>query len=357
MDIQELLRLTIKNNASDLHLLAGNPPALRIDGSLRYLSNQPVLTQELLEEMIFSLLTPEQKEVLLANKEMDFSFGFGGGVYGNKGRFRANIYYQRRFLSGAFRLFPPIIRTIEELKLPKILNDFAKLKQGFVLIAGPNGHGKSTTLAAIINIINLNRAAHILTIEDPIEYMYPTGKSIISQREMGIDTHSWEAALRAALREDPDVVLVGEMRDPETIATAISVAETGHLVFSTLHTNSASQTIDRMIDVFPANQQPQIRLQLSSTLKGIVSQRLLPAVNGGRFPACEILIGTPAVANIIREGKTHVLDSVIQTSQDVGMITLESSLAFLVSSGSVDFETAKGYALHQDDFLQITREK
>jgi len=357
MDIQELLHLTIKNNASDLHLLAGIPPALRIDGSLRFLTNQPALTQETLEEMMFSLLTPEQKEILLANKELDFSFGYGGGVYGNKGRFRANIYFQRRFLSGAFRLFPPSIRTIEELNLPKALNEFSKLKQGFVLIVGPNGHGKSTTLASIINIINLNRAAHILTIEDPIEYMYPIGKSIISQREMGVDTHSWEAALRASLREDPDVVLVGEMRDPETISAAISVAETGHLVFSTLHTNSASQTIDRMIDVFPANQQAQIKLQLSSTLRGIVSQRLLPAVNGGRIPACELLLGTPAVANIIREGKTHLLDSVIQTSQDVGMITLESSLAKLVSSGTVDAETAKGYALHQEDFLQLVSEK
>ncbi|EKD65618.1 MAG: hypothetical protein ACD_50C00032G0005 [uncultured bacterium] len=353
MDIQELLHLTIKNNASDLHLVAGNPPALRIDGSLRYMSNQPVLTQDLLEEMIFSLLTPEQKEYLLANKELDFSFGFGGGVYGDKGRFRANIYYQRRFLSGAFRLFPPTIRSVSELNLPNILNDFAKLKQGFVLIAGPNGHGKSTTLASIINIINLNKASHILTVEDPIEYMYPAGKSLISQREMGVDTHSWEASLRAALREDPDVVLVGEMRDPETIATAISVAETGHLVFSTLHTNSAAQTIDRMIDVFPANQQAQIRLQLSATLRGIVSQRLLPAVNGGRVPACEILLGTPAVANVIREGKTHVLDSVIQTSKDAGMVTLESSLASLVSSGVVDIEVAKAYALHQDDFLQL----
>lgn len=357
MDIQELLHLTIKNNASDLHLLAGYPPALRIDGSLRYLTNQSVLTQELLEEMIFSLLTNEQKEMFLANKELDFSFGYGGGVYGNKGRFRANVYYQRRFLSGAFRLFPPNIRTIEELNLPEALNDFAKLRQGFVLVTGPNGHGKSTTLASIINIINLNRAAHILTIEDPIEYMYPTGKSIISQREMGIDTHSWDAALRAALREDPDVVLVGEMRDPETIATAISVAETGHLVFSTLHTNSAAQTIDRMIDVFPASQQAQIRLQLSSTLRAVVSQRLLPATKGGRVPSCEILIGTPAVASIVRDGKTHILDSVIQTSQDVGMVTLESSLARLVSSGIVDLETAKGYALHQDDFLQLVREK
>jgi len=355
MDIQELLNLTIKNNASDLHLLAGIPPSVRIDGSLRYLSSQPPLTQELLEEMIFSLLTAEQKEILAVNKELDFSFGFGGGTYGNKGRFRANIYYQRRYLSGAFRLFPPNIGTFEELHLPRSLNDFAKLKQGFVLITGPNGHGKSTTLASIINVINLSRASHILTIEDPIEYMYPNGKSIISQREMGIDTHSWDTALRSALREDPDVVLVGEMRDPETIATAISVAETGHLVFSTLHTNSASQTVDRMIDVFPANQQAQVKVELAASLKGIVSQRLLPAINGGRVPACEILIGTPAVAGIIRDGKTHLLDSVIQTSQDVGMITLESSLASLVTSGTVALETAKAYALHGNDFLQQVR--
>ncbi len=355
MDIQELLHLTIKNNASDLHLLAGIPPTVRIDGSLRYLPDQQVLTQELLEKMVFSLLTNEQKEMFLANKELDFSFGFGGGTYGNLGRFRANIYYQRRYISGAFRLFSPNIRTVAELNLPKSLNEFARLKQGFVLITGPNGHGKSTTLASIINEINLNRASHILTIEDPIEYMYPNGKSIISQREMGVDTHSWDMALRAALREDPDVVLVGEMRDPETIATAISVAETGHLVFSTLHTNSASQTVDRMIDVFPANQQAQIKTQLAATLRGIVSQRLLPAINGGRVPAVELLVGTPAVASIIREGKTHMLDSIIQTSQDVGMITLEYSLASLVRSGTVAPQTAEGFALHRNDFLQLIR--
>lgn len=355
MDIQELLHLTIKHNASDLHLLVGIPPTVRVDGSLRYLPSQPVVTAEEMETMIFSLLTAEQKELLLANKEIDFSFGFGGGTYGNLGRFRANIYYQRRYLSGAFRLFPPNIRTIEELHLPKILNNFAKLKQGFILVTGPNGHGKSTTLASIINKINLEKASHILTIEDPIEYMYPKGLSIVSQREMGVDTHSWDTALRAALREDPDVVLVGEMRDPETIATAISVAETGHLVFSTLHTNSASQTVDRMIDVFPANQQSQVKIQLAATLKGVVSQRLLPAINGGRVPSCELLIGTTAVAGIIREGKTHLLDSVIQTSQDVGMISLESSLASLVSSGTVDPEVAKGYAIHQSDFERLTK--
>ncbi len=353
MEIQELLNLTIQNKASDLHLLAGIVPTIRVDGSLVFLPNYPAVTKEDAERMIFSILTPSQKELLLANKELDFSFGFGGGTYGNLGRFRVNLYYQRGILSGAFRFLEPNIKTIDDLHLPKIAHNFATLKQGFILVTGPTGQGKSTTLAAIINEINANKAAHILTIEDPIEYIYPTGKSIISQREMGSDTHSWGMALKSALREDPDVVLVGEMRDPETISSAITVAETGHLVFSTLHTNSASQTIDRIIDSFPADQQTQIKIQLASTLKGIISQRLVPMINGGRIPAVEILIGTPAVANNIREGKTHLIDSIIQTSSDEGMITLESSLASLVLAGSISLETAKEYALHQDDLARL----
>lgn len=352
MDIQELLNVTIKNKASDLHLLAGIPPTLRVDGALIYISAYPPLTPDVLETMVFSLLTSAQKELLLANKELDFSFGFGGGTYGDLGRFRTNLYYQRGKLSAAFRFLQPNIRTIEDLSLPKTLHSFAKLRQGLVLVTGPTGHGKSTTLASIINEINLEKAVHILTIEDPIEYVYPSGKSIISQREMGTDTHSWNMALRAALREDPDVVLVGEMRDPETIASAITVAETGHLVFSTLHTNSASQSIDRIIDSFTAAAQIQIRSQLAATLKGIISQRLVPQIGGGRTAALEILVGTSAVASNIREGKTHLIDSVIQTSQDVGMMTLESSLASLVLSGSISLETAKEYALHQDDLLR-----
>lgn len=353
MDIQELLNLTIKNNASDLHLLPGIPPAVRIDGSLRYLSNYPSVTSEILKEMIFSLLSAEQKDWLLKNKELDFSFGFGGGAYGNLGRFRSNLYFQRGQLSAAFRFLQPEIRTIEELNLPKICHSFADLKQGFVLVTGPTGHGKSTTIAAIVNEINLNRPSHILTIEDPIEYIYPNGKSVISQREMNIDTYSWSKALRSALREDPDIVLVGEMRDPETVASAITIAETGHLVFSTLHTNSASQTIDRIIDSFPSDQQAQIKTQLASTLKGIVSQRLLPQINGGRIPAVEILVGNSAIANNIREGKTHLIDSIIETSQDIGMITLESSLASLVLSGRITLETAKSYALQPDQLLRL----
>lgn len=353
MDIQELFKITIKEKASDLHLLAGIPPAIRIDGSLRYIAGYAPLTPAEIEEMIYSLLSPVQKELLIANKELDFSFGFGGGTYGDLGRIRTNLYYQRRYLSGAFRLLPPGILSIEELRLPEILHTFSDLTQGLVLVTGPTGHGKSTTLASIINEINLKRSAHIITIEDPIEYVYPEGKSIISQREMGIDTHSWDFALRAALREDPDVVLVGEMRDAETIAAAITIAETGHLVFSTLHTNSASQSIDRIIDSFPPTQQSQIKIQLAATLKGIVSQRLLPMISGGRVPAVEILLGTPAVASIVRDGKTHLIDSVIQTSKDKGMIGIDSSLAALVLSGSISMDMGKSYSLHQDDFLRM----
>ena len=353
MDIQELFKITVKEKASDLHLLAGIPPTIRVDGSLKYLPLYPALEPGVIEEMIFTLLTPSQKELLLANKELDFSFGFGGGTYGDLGRFRVNLYYQRKFLSGAFRLLPPGIMTIEELHLPEILHTFSNLTQGLILVTGPTGHGKSTTLASVINEVNLKRAAHIITIEDPIEYVYPQGKSIISQREMGIDTHSWDYALRSVLREDPDVVLVGEMRDPETIAAAITIAETGHLVFSTLHTNSAAQSIDRIIDSFSPLQQSQIKIQLAATLKGVVSQRLLPMINGGRVPAVEVLLGTSAVSSIIRDGKTHLIDSVIQTSKDKGMIGIDSSLAALVMSGNISLEMGKSYSLHPEDFLRM----
>lgn len=353
MDIQELLNLTVKNRASDLHLLVGIPPTIRVDGVLSSLQNYSAVNPQAMEQMIFSLLKPQQKEQLIANKELDFSFGIGGGAYGDLGRFRTNIYFQRGYMSAAFRYLEPKIRTVEELKLPKIAHNFAAMKQGFVLVTGPTGHGKSTTLAAIINEINLNKSVHILTIEDPIEYIYPQARSIVSQREMGQDSNAWGNSLRAALREDPDVVLVGEMRDPETIASAITIAETGHLVFSTLHTNSAAQTIDRIIDSFPANQQPQIRTQLASSLKGIVSQRLLPQINGGRVPAVEVLLGNNAVATNIREGKTHLIDSIIETSKEIGMISLESSLSSLVTGGAISLETAKSYATHPDDLLRM----
>lgn len=353
MNIQELLQLTIKNKASDLHLITGIVPNIRVDGSLVPISGYTVLTVQDIEGMVFSLLTPERKELFITNKELDFSVAFGGGQYGNDGRFRVNAYYQRGNVSVNFRFLPPAIKTVDELGLPKVCNTFSELKQGFVLVTGPTGHGKSTTLAAIINSININKASHILTIEDPIEYVYPSGRSIISQREMGIDSHSWAMALRAALREDPDVVLVGEMRDPETMEAAITVAETGHLVFSTLHTNSASQSIDRIVGAFPPHQQSQIQLQLAATLKGIISQRLLPQINGGRIAAVEVLLGTQAIASNIRDGKTHLIDSVIQTSSDIGMVTLEASLAALVTSGTITLETARSYALHEDELLRL----
>ncbi len=353
MDIQQLLDFTVKNKASDLHLLAGIPPSVRIDGSLQYVPNTSPLKPEDIEKMLFSMVTPEQRELLLANKELDFSRGFGGGTYGDLGRFRINAYFQRNYLAAALRFLPPNIRTIDQLQLPKILHNFAQLKQGFVLVTGPTGHGKSSTLAAILNEINLQKAVHILTVEDPIEYVYPTGRSIISQRELGTDTHSWAMALKSALREDPDVVLIGEMRDPETMQAAITIAETGHLVFATLHTNSASQSIDRIVDAFPEHARSQVRVQLSETLKGIVSQRLVPRMGGGRAAAVEILIGTPAVASNIRDGKSHLIDSVIQTSKEIGMLTIEDSLAQLILAGIVSYEEAKGYAIREDELLRL----
>lgn len=353
MTLKELLELTVKNKASDLHLMAEIPPTVRLDGMLRPLTNYPALTPQDVEGMVYSLLTPEQKELLLANKELDFSYDFNKVSEAQVGRFRVNAYFQKGELAAVFRFLTTIIPTLEQLHLPKVCYDFAKLRQGFVLVTGPTGHGKSTTLAAIINEINLARPAHILTIEDPVEYVYPKGNSIISQREMGSDTHSWGMALRSALREDPDVVLIGEMRDTETMQAALTIAETGHLVFSTLHTNSAAQSVDRIVDAFQADQREQIRTQLASMLKGIISQRLLPQIGGGRIPAVEILIGNNAVASNIRDGKTHLIDSVIQTSKDIGMIPLESSLAQLVLSGAVTLETAKEYAVREQELLRM----
>lgn len=353
MDIQELLALTIKNKASDLHLLVGLPPTFRIDGALRYLTTYPALKNADLETMIFSLINAEQKEILVSNKELDFSFGFKGKATTENGRFRINAYYQKGTLSAALRFLAPGVRTLEELGLPKVVHDFAKLKQGFVLVTGPTGHGKSSTLAAIINEINQTKSCHILTIEDPIEYIYAKGNSIISQREMGGDTHSWAMALRSSLREDPDVVLIGEMRDPETMQAAITLAETGHLVLSTLHTNSAAQSIDRIVDAFSADQRSQIRIQLAATLKGIISQRLIPKIGGGRIPAVEILLGIPAVASNIRDGKSHLIDSVIQTSKDLGMITIDESLAQLVKNGIVTMDDAKAYALRESELARL----
>ena len=338
MSIQEYLEIVVKKEASDLHIVAGSPPVIRIDGVLIPVASA-LLTPQDTESLVFELVSAEQKELLLVNKELDFSFALG-----DVARFRVNAYFQKGYISAALRLIPSYIKTIEELNLPKICHNFAKLRQGFILVTGPTGHGKSTTIASIINEINQTRPVHILTIEDPIEYVYPKGKGLVSQREMHLDSHSWEVSLRSALREDPDVVLVGEMRDYETIASAITIAETGHLVFATLHTNSASQSIDRVIDVFPENQQAQVRMQLASTIAGIVSMRLLPQIGGGRLPAIEVLLSTGAVRTSIREGKSHLIDNIIQTSGEEGMILMDASLAYLVRAGKVAMDVAKAYS-------------
>ena len=350
MDIKSLLQTTVDQNASDLHLVVGSPPIIRVDGVLAPIPNTVPLTTEVLENLLWQIMSSDQKELLLTNKEVDFSFAFG-----NVARFRVNAYFQKGYVSAALRFVPMKIKTIDELNLPKICHEFTKLVQGFILVTGPTGHGKSTTLAAMLNEINQNRAVHILTIEDPIEYVYPKGKSIVSQRELHLDTHSYNLALRSAMREDPDVVLIGEMRDYETIASALTIAETGHLVFATLHTNDAAQTIDRIVDVFPENQQAQVKLQLSGTLEAVISQRLVPAIEGGRLPACEILLATPAVKTVIREGKTHQIRNIIQTSGDLGMITLESSLADWVKKGKITLETARTYALLPGEIERMVR--
>lgn len=347
MSIQEYLEIVVKKEASDLHLVVGSPPVIRIDGQLLPIASA-ALTSDDTENLVFELLSPEQKEMLSVNKEIDFSFALG-----EVARFRVNAYYQKGYLSAALRLIPAYIKTIEELNLPRICHSFAKLRQGFILVTGPTGHGKSTTIASIINEINQTRPVHVLTIEDPIEYVYPKGKALVSQREMHLDTHSWEIALRSALREDPDVVLVGEMRDFETIASAITVAETGHLVFATLHTNSASQSIDRIIDVFPETQQAQVRLQLAATMAGIVSMRLVPAIGGGRLPVSEILLSSPAVQTAIREGKTHQIDNIIQTSGAMGMILMDASLAYLVKAGRLSLETARAYSIRPEELERL----
>lgn len=338
--IQQLLETTIARNASDLHLLAGFYPLIRVNGELVPINATEILTNEDVENLILPLLSNVQKDILLQYWELDFGFDFE-----KKARFRTNIYKQRGTLAAAFRLIPSNIRTIEETGLPPQVAKLGELKQGLILVTGPTGHGKSTTLAAFINQINLTRSSHIITVEDPIEYIYPKSKSLISQREVNTDTRSWGNALKSALREDPDIVLIGEMRDLETISAAMTIAETGHLVFATLHTNSAAQTIDRIIDVFPENQQPQIKVQLAAVLEAIIAQRLVPTINPGRVLAAEILFATAGIRSVIREGKTHLIDNIIQTSGELGMMTIEASLAYLVREGKITIETAQNYAL------------
>lgn len=348
--IENLLEHVIKNKASDLHLQVGLPPMLRVDGKLNPIASTPDLTEELVENLVFSILDDDQKQVLLKDKEFDFSFAFG-----DLGRFRVNAYHERGNVAAALRLIPNEILTTEQLGLPAVVNTFANYPRGLVLVTGPTGSGKSTTLAALVDKINSERAEHIITIEDPIEFTHKSKKSVVVQREVHYDTYSFSAALRSSLRQDPDVVLIGEMRDLETISAAITIAETGHLVFATLHTNSAAQSIDRMIDVFPPHQQPQIRSQLSNILMAICSQRLVPTIGGGRVAASEILVATPAVRNIIREGKSHQLDAVIQTGADKGMQSMDRTLVALIRSGTITYDEAKTFAVDLEEFERLMR--
>jgi twitching motility protein PilT len=348
--IEVLLDEVIKKKASDLHIQVGLPPMLRVDGSLVAVNGADILDEEAVEALVFAVLDEDQKQILLKDKEFDFSF-----AYGDLGRFRVNAFHERGNMAAALRLIPNEILTIEQLGLPEIVNKFADYPRGLVLVTGPTGSGKSTTLAALLHKINMEKATHIITIEDPIEFTHKSQKSVIVQREVHYDTYSFSAALRSALREDPDVVLIGEMRDLETIASAITIAETGHLVFATLHTNSAAQSIDRMIDVFPPHQQPQIRAQLSNILMSITSQRLVPTIGGGRVAAAEILVATPAVRNIIREGKSHQLEAVIQTGAEYGMQSMDKTLVNLIHAGTITYDEARNFAVDIEELDRLMR--
>ncbi|MEK7579415.1 MAG: PilT/PilU family type 4a pilus ATPase [Patescibacteria group bacterium] len=340
--LTELIETTLKQGASDLHLNTGYHPTIRVNGLLLPLVTKNELTDADTRGLMEILLSPENKETFLREKEIDFSYSYNNDTV----RFRGNCSFARGFVAIALRLIPKQIRTIEELNLPSVLADFARRQQGFFLVVGPVGHGKSTTLAAMIDVVNSERPDHIVTIEDPIEYIFEPKKSMINQREVRIDTIDFHKALNQLFRQDVDVVMIGEMRGPETIATAVTAAETGHLVLSTLHTNNASQTIDRIIDSFQPESQAQVRVQLAGSLLGIFSQRLIQKVSGGMVPAYELLINTKAVANLIREARTHEIDSVIETGSDYGMVDMNRSLAELVRRGDITVEDARMHSLN-----------
>ncbi|MBQ1539974.1 type IV pilus twitching motility protein PilT [Candidatus Saccharibacteria bacterium] len=348
--IENLLEECVRRKASDIHMQYGLPPILRIDGTLIPVNNVKSLDEEDLKTLIFSTLDEDQQSIYLKDKEFDYSFAFG-----DIARFRVNAFHERGKMAAAFRLIPNEIKSITDLGMPSIVETFADFPRGLVLVTGPTGSGKSTTLAALIDKINHDKSKHIITIEDPIEFTHKSERSIIVQREVHYDTFSFAAALRSALREDPDVVLIGEMRDLETIQAAITIAETGHLVFATLHTNSAAQSIDRMIDVFPSHQQPQIRSQLANMLMAICSQRLVPAIGGGRVVAAEIMIANTAVRSLIRDGKTFQLDTAIQTGAEEGMQTMDRTLAKLIQTGVITYDSAREYAVDINELNRLVR--
>jgi len=347
--MEKILKYAVDHKASDIHLISDVSPKIRVNGELlNVIGFEDVIGNEI-SEMVLSLLKKDQLAIFEKEKELDFSFEAVGI------RFRANVYLQKDKPSCALRLISSEIATFEELGIPNLLKDFTKYKQGFVLVTGPTGHGKSTTVAALLEEINETIGGHIVTIEDPVEYLIKPKKAIISQREMGGDTNSFGMSLRSWLRQDPNVVFIGEMRDLESVSSALTIAETGHLVFSVLHTNSAAQTIDRIVDIFPPGSKDQIRVQLATVITAIVSQRLVPAIDGGRIPVFEILIATPAVKNVIREGKSFMIDNIIQTSSDVGMIGFDSYMAKLVLAGKVSEEVAMEYATNAIDLQSRLR--
>jgi twitching motility protein PilT len=349
IDFADLLMEVVSRRASDLHLSSGARPTVRVRGKLEALDEYPVLSSQDTREIVYSILTGEQRQRLETDWQLDFAYSIPGHA-----RFRVNAYYQRSALGAAFRLIPFGMTSIDDLGLPAAVHEFTRKPRGFVLVTGPTGSGKSTSLAAMIDEINSTREEHIMTIEDPIEFLHSHKKCLVNQRELGSDAQSFADALKAALRQDPDVILVGEMRDLETISTALTAAETGHLVFATLHTQDTAQTIDRMIDVFPAHQQGQVRVQLSVALQGIMTQQLLPTADGsGRVVACEVLVPTPAVRNLIREGKTHQIYSTLQTGSSVGMQTMDAALATLVREGKVTQKLAEARSSTPEELRRL----
>ncbi len=350
LNMNELLARVLEEGASDLHLTTQTQPVIRVNGSLRRLEDYPVLQPAEIRRLLYAILTQRQREKLETDLELDVSYSLPGLA-----RFRLNVYFQRDAIGAAFRTIPHDVRPIDDLGLPPKVADFARLARGFVLVTGPTGSGKSTTLAAIVDVVNRQRPDHIMTVEDPIEYLHRHKTAIINQREVGTDTRSFASALKHVLRQDPDVILVGEMRDLETISVALTAAETGHLVFATLHTQDAPQTIDRVIDVFPPHQQQQVRVQLAASLQGVVCQQLLPTADGtGRALSCEILVATPAVRNLIREGKTHMIYSSMQAGAKFGMQTMDQSLAELVKAGNISFEVALERCHNAEDLAKLS---
>ena len=348
--IPELLTRLLEIGGSDLHVTAGAAPTVRLHGDLMPIEGYPALTPRSIQTMIYAILPQKMRERFEQELELDMSYSLPGAA-----RFRVNVYFQRDSIGAAFRVIPYEIKNIEELHLPPVVADLARFQRGFVVVTGPTGSGKSTTLASMVDVVNTERAAHIMTVEDPIEFLHRHKTCIVNQREIGADTHGFGQALKHVLRQDPDVILVGEMRDLETIGTAITAAETGHLVFATLHTQDAPQTIDRIIDVFPPHQQQQVRVQLATTLQGVVTQQLIPTADGhGRAAACEIMIATPAIRNLIREGKVHQIYSAMQAGGRYGMQTMDMSLAALVKSGKITQQMAFERCHDAEELARLT---